>query len=429
MIDILIRPDAPDLPKKAEEYFLVNYNEVCAEHHRRLAEASAPQPAVPTDQGPSFSLSIDDYPESAIDSENVRYLLTKRHELNEYLSTPIMPAHDGREAARLVLHRRLRWLARAYLDRVIWLLLFDERLHPESPCQLDARHIVDPDAGEMKNRLDSLPKLAYLCNLVHSDRSVNAAFADELTELFFAGELFFDVFDSVFNLSAIRKCRTAFNLLVRELGTVNGLGQEANYFRRQKTMFRELLKWKENGGVPTKRDIDETLAKHVGEHLAAVETAVAANTRTVANMDRRQKTFLAWQKKIIGGFTKLFRPTPKIPAPSREQVAAALLPKKDRYACLTHTKEPHRSQIIMVIDYTANHPIVWHEQKKTDFTLSKAAQAVWEANEENWSKVPGTFGTFDQLKAACYHLKKKKEDDPFTYAQENAGRASPCIGA
>lgn len=184
-------------------------------------------------------------------------------------------------------------------------------------------------------------------------------------------------------------------------------------------MYREICAVQENGGAAgqsaAERTINELSSKvsELQEAVAANTSTVASGARTVANFDRRQKTFLEGLKKLIGGFVRLFRPS--MPVPTREQVAAALKQKQGRYACLDRiTNAVHRSQLKEVIDYTLKHPIVHRGRTRDDFTLANAAHAVWNTRHAVWEKIPGSFETFNQLKAACYNL-QEAEDDPFAY--------------
>jgi len=49
--------------------------------------------------------------------------------------------------------------------------------------------------------------------------------------------------------------------------------------------------------------------------------------------------------------------------------------------------------------------------------LASAALAVWDRDHEKWEKVPGSFETYNQLKAACYGLAKDPKTNPFHYAE------------
>ena len=123
---------------------------------------------------------------------------------------------------------------------------------------------------------------------------------------------------------------------------------------------------------------------------------VDANTRAIANMDRRQKKF----------FTFL--------APVQQKLATIFHRKeKDPYAAVT-VSEPRRSQLIEVIDYTMTHPIEYDSKTRDVFTLSNAARAVWNLNHRKWEPVKGGYETFEALKGACYGL-QKKQNDPFHY--------------
>ena len=74
----------------------------------------------------------------------------------------------------------------------------------------------------------------------------------------------------------------------------------------------------------------------------------------------------------------------------------------------------YRGMLKDVVDYTLKHPIVHRGKTRDDFTLANAAHAVWNTRHAIWEKTPGSFETFNQLKAACYNLQQAK-DDPFAY--------------
>lgn len=102
----------------------------------------------------------------------------------------------------------------------------------------------------------------------------------------------------------------------------------------------------------------------------------------------------------------------------REDVESAFRNVK-RYDCLSRVKEPHRSQIKAVIDYTLNHPIVFTKDRKFDkgsLSLSEAVQIVFNQNIAKWELVPGAWVDFESLKVACYEY-RGKDNDPYNYAK------------
>jgi len=245
--------------------------------------------------------------------------------------------------------------------------------------------------------------------------------------LHLVGDVFFDAVQSVFPIKAVGKCRMAFTLLMKDLGTSRACDQVENYIRRRKTLYREMVAYEENGGldggsaakqdaaahVAGSREIAETLAE-LKARLDVQSAALAENTRTLANMDRRQRTLLTFMKTTVAGFVQLFRPGRS--SPSRENVGEVLLPE-DRFTCLKNIAEPHASQLRAVIRMTKDNPIVRSEGKKCVFTLASAARAVWDRDHGKWEKVPGSFETYEQLKAACYGLAKDPKTNPFHYAE------------
>ena len=385
----------------------------------RMRASRVDKPAAQGGQTLSFPFGPDEFPEEDIDRESVVFLTETDRALRKVLSTDIPEAPTAETAAAILLNRCTLTVAESYLWRTILFLSMDRRYHPDAKVRLDARALLSAEAYHLPNRLDVLARLFAMGDALFDGGATNLIAANELRILQLSANLFFDTFDSVFGLKAVRKCRVGFDQMMRAMGTKAAIDLVPNYLRRHKTMYREICAAQENGGAAgqsaAERTIGELSAKvsELQEAVAANTSAVASSARAVANFDRRQRTFHEGLKKLIGGFVRLFRPS--TPVPTREQVTAALKQKRDRYACLERiTNAVHRSQLKEVIDYTLRHPIVHHGRTRDDFTLANAARAVWNTRHAIWEKIPGSFETFAQLKAACYNLQQAK-DDPFAY--------------
>lgn len=411
-----------DLKEQLRARFVELYGEARSDL-MRIRAAHGDKPAAQGGQTLSFPFGPDEFPEEDIDRESVVFLTETDRMLRKVLSTDIPEAPTAETAAAILLSRCTLTVAESYLWRTILFLSMDRRYHPDAKVRLDARALLSAEAYHLPNRLDVLARLFAMGDALFDGGATNLIAANELRILQLSANLFFDTFDSVFGLKAVRKCRVGFDQMMRTMGTKVAIDLVPNYLRRHKTMYREICAAQENGGVAgqsaAERTISELSAKvsELQEAVAANTSAVASSARAVANFDRRQKTFLEGLKKLIGGFVRLFRPS--APVPTREQVAVALKQKQDRYACLDRiTNAVHRSQLKEVIDYTLKHPIVHHGRTRDDFTLANAARAVWNTRHAIWEKVPGSFETFNQLKAACYNLQQAK-DDPFAYQAGN----------
>ncbi len=154
------------------------------------------------------------------------------------------------------------------------------------------------------------------------------------------------------------------------------------------------------------------------------ETADAVAERLQPNFDEQKKSIAGIAKTVksindyfktfFGKLIKFFAPRKDV---KREDVEAAIS-KANRYACLARVSEPHRSQIMAVIDYTYDHPIVLEKDRKfgkDTVSLSEAAKAVFDANIEKWRHVQGAWTDFNSLKVGCYQY-RGKNDDPYKYA-------------
>ena len=397
------------------EAFLPEYRKLQSE------EKAAPRDEVALPSAASthrivFNLNMENFPEEAITYEGVQLLSETWKEIDTSVKRPFEDVADGREAVAVILRRHILALAQSYLLRLALFLACDRMFHPEGDFQVDAYRVWGVDVDDLQTRYLMMILAADVLNAAYSDLPRNGCIANELRLLQLAGGIFFDVCEEVFNVKPVARCRTGFNLLVQSVGTPSAHERVANYSRRHKTMYRSIVEWIANGGRVESKDIAhgvrnneelQTLIDEVKNNTRAIDD----NTRAVANMDRRLRIFLDKVKKVINAFLLPFRSGSQ--TSSRGQVAGALA-DADRYACLARTKEPHRSQLKAVIDYTWKNPIVHEGKRKGDFTLAAAVRAVWNTNRENWSKVEGTFDRFEDLKSACYNL-RERDDDPFTY--------------
>ncbi len=136
--------------------------------------------------------------------------------------------------------------------------------------------------------------------------------------------------------------------------------------------------------------------------------------RSLANITRIVKTTGEGLRLFFGKFTKWFTPRQSV---KREDIEKTI-EKAHRYDGIARVSEPHRSQLIAVIDYTYDHPIVHEKDRKYGkdaISLSEAAQAVFNANIEKWKLVPGAWTDFNSFKTGCYQH-RGKENDPYHYA-------------
>lgn len=331
----------------------------------------------------TYEIEAEEIPEEDIPRESARFLLRTYQRLDESLKQPMLRDE-----------RAVLGLARCYLFRVLMFVMCDKRYHPDKPAQIDAVRIFRPEGGLLPQYVGWLTEI----NLPLS------ALGNDLRILHISADVFFDCLQNVFDLREIRKCRTAFDILMQSLGTPDVQAGAANYQRRHKTMCRAVENWRENGGTVRDNAVEskvKAMENRLAELQAALEEntkSIDANTRTVANMDRRQKTFFSYLK------------------PLQEKLAAFVQKaKKDPFAAVT-VGEPRRSQLIAVIKYTFEHPIEYDSKTRDVFTLAHAVRAVWQKNHAAWERVPGGYETFDALKGACYGL-QKKQNDPFRYRQ------------
>jgi len=399
----------PALPEKVGDYFLAQYNRL---RDQMLATKGTLEEEDEEANGTRFSIGVDDYPEEDISLESVTYLTSTYHELRTTLAAPPPAVTDRREATAILMSRHALVIAKTYLMKIALFLAVDRRYHPGEAVRIDATNVLSAESFKLTDYLQTLAESLFVLNLSLFPHAEETLLANELRILQLSAAVFFDTLDSVFDLKSVGKCRIAFNRLMQSLGRRESIAAAANCTRRHKTMYREIVELGANGATP-RQSAASPSGDRLEQQIAAFQNALEANTRAVANMDRRQRVFLATLKKTISGFVRLFRPSR--PLPTREQAAAALQEKKDRYACLERYVEPHRSQLKAVIDYTVAHPIVHKGKTRDELTLSNAARVVWNRNNKSWTKIPGSFETFDQLKAACYNL-QEKDDDPFRYS-------------
>ena len=341
-----------------------------------------------------FSMSAEDVPEEALSRESYTFLADTYHDLSETVKKPLAAAPGAAAVAAALLGRQALILARRYLSRALYFILIDKRYHPEAQIRVDARSTFGYNA-KLPQDLQNLVKLSAEARGLMP--SIPSAVAEELRMLHLCADIFFELLERVFPLREIGKCRMGFSLLMRAIGTSAEAGALSNYERRHKTMYRAILNWQENGGAPEPNAMGKAV-KDLSAKVDEMKSSVEANTRTVANMDRRQKKF----------FTLL--------APVQQKIAAFIHRKeKDPYAAVT-VPEPRRSQLIEVIVYTMAHPIVHDGKSRDEFTLSNAARAVWNLRHKTWESTEGGYETFGALKGACYGL-QKKQNDPFRYRQ------------
>lgn len=336
-------------------------------------------------------MSVDNVPEEALSHESFAFLVGTYHVLKAKLDEPLAENPDQASATAAILGRQTLLIARRYLWRTIAFLM-DRKFHPDAEIRIDARGVLKYEA-DLPNDFRDLAAMSV--NASSLLPSVPSAIADELRILHLSSDVFFELLETVFPLREIAKCRMGFSLVMQAIGTPAAVGALANYERRHKTMYRAIANWQDNGGTVTPAAIG-TAIKSMESMIDGVKSSVEANTRAVANMDRRQKKF----------FTFL--------APVQQKIATIFRRKDaDPFAAVT-VSEPRRSQLIAVIKYTMEHPIVLDGRSRDRFTLSNAVRAVWNLNHRKWESVKGGYATFEALKGACYGL-QGKPNDPFRY--------------
>lgn len=155
------------------------------------------------------------------------------------------------------------------------------------------------------------------------------------------------------------------------------------------------------------------------------ETADAVAERLQPNFDEQKKSIASvargvksindYIKLFFGKFTKWFVPRKGI---AQEDVKAAI-DKSRRYECLSRvTNMTHRTQLMAVIDYTYDHPIVLEKNRKfgkAALSLSEAAREVFNANIAKWRLSPDAWTEFEPFRVACYQF-RGKANDPYNYA-------------
>ena len=345
-----------------------------------------------SDQIVTFSMSAEDVPEEALSRESYAFLADTYHDLSVTVKKPLAAEPDPAAAAVAMLGRQALILARRYLSRALYFILIDSRYNPGAQISVDARGAFSYNA-KLPQDFQNLVKLSAAARRLTP--SVPPAVAQELRMLHLCADIFFELLERVFPLREIGKCRMGFSLLMRAIGTSTEAGALSNYERRHKTMYRAILNWQENGGTPEQNAMGKAV-KDLSAKVDEMKSSIDANTRTVANMDRRQKSFFDRLKPAKEKIVALFRQA-----------------KQDPYAAVT-VGEPRRSQLIEVIDYTMTHPIVHDGKSRDEFTLSNAARAVWNLRHKAWESAKGGYETFEALKGACYGL-QKKQNDPFRY--------------
>ena len=360
-----------------------------------------------------FGIGQEDFPEEAISASGVSFLLSTLTRVDAILRTPLPEAKDWLSASVALCRRYTLGLANIYLVWTAFFLACDRRFNPKSPVAIDATRAFDVDANEFPLRLDCLAKATAFISPLLEETLPCEFLAGELRTLQLSATAFFDVLEAVFGLPSVGKCRIGFDRLMQAFGTGAAVGLVSNCLRRHRTMQRE-IRGAESMPRPAGDPALATSLRELKEQnevivksLDDVRADVAQNAKSVAKLDRRMKESLKSFKTALGGFVRLFRPGQ--PPPTREKASAALLPS-GRYACLERVKEPHRSQIKSVIDYTWNgHPVSFGDKSRSAYTLSDAVADVWRANEARWAKVPGTFATERDLRSACYNIAEKAE--------------------
>ena len=340
----------------------------------------------------SCSIRADDIPQDEVPTESFCFLMDTYRRLERQLNAPYPEAPDEKSAAIGLIRHFAQVMTRLYLQRVLFFILIDRRYRTFGGYAFDAHALLG--TGRLPSVIVSLTGLTAVATQRFPQAELSAAVANDLLTLQQSADFFFGTFDIIFDLREIRKCQVGFNRMMQTLWSETASAQAQNLIRRHKTFYRAVENWQANGG--TTKDTAAEAVKEMEKRLAELRSSVDANTRTVANMDRRQRSFFDRLKPAKEKIVALFRQA-----------------KQDPYAAVT-VGEPRRSQLIAVIDYTMTHPIVHDGKSRDEFTLSNAARAVWNMNHRKWELVKGGYETFDALKGACYGL-QKKPNDPFRY--------------
>ena len=183
----------------------------------RMRAAHGDKPAAQGGQTLSFPFGPDEFPEEDIDRESVVFLTETDRMLRKVLSTDIPESPTAETAAAILLNRCTLTVAESYLWRTILFLSMDRRYHPDAKVRLDARALLSAEAYHLPNRLDVLARLFAMGDALFDGGATNLIAANELRILQLSANLFFDTFDSVFGLKAVRKCRVGFDQMMRRL--------------------------------------------------------------------------------------------------------------------------------------------------------------------------------------------------------------------
>ena len=110
-----------------------------------------------------FRIGTDDFPEEAISSSDVAFLLSTLTRVDDILRTPLPEAKDWLSASVALCRRYTLGLANIYLVWTAFFLACDRRFNPKSPVAIDATRAFDVDANEFPLRLDCLAKATCYC--------------------------------------------------------------------------------------------------------------------------------------------------------------------------------------------------------------------------------------------------------------------------
>jgi len=216
------------------------------------------------------------------------------------------------------------------------------------------------------------------------------------------GEQYFALLSTKCPVKSVGACHMLFSAIVSDLGSDAAIEHAKILVEDRRAMCREINL--------------SSFKAEIGQQLATVTETLENVDKSVAKFDRRQTESLSLIKKLVTGFVNLFRPGAQ--TPSLQKVQRTLAPSS-RYDCLAKVTEPHRSQIMAVIDYTWNKRAIVFKSKKGDeraYTLAHAVRDVWLENHNTWDNIPGAYPSMETLKAACYHF-QGGDNDPFNYAK------------
>lgn len=224
---------------------------------------------------------------------------------------------------------------------------------------------------------------------------------------------------------ALREARTrnssSKDAWVKALGNYNRV-KSAWTMPESQAILDEMVKDMIDGA--TRLSVDLSIPDPSGS-IRNSETADAVAERLQPNFDEQKKSIASVARGVksindciklfFGKLIKWFAPRKNV---TQEDVKATI-DKSRRYECLSRvTNMTHKTQLMAIIDYTYDHPIVYEKDRKfgkDTMSLSEAARIVFDANIEKWRLSDDAWTDFEHFKSACYEY-RGKNNDPYNYA-------------